>query len=126
MDLNLCGKVAVGTGGSVGIGLAVAEGLAAEGVDLVPAARDGARGHPHRCCLLRPPCAVAVKAATAAGCARVIAETETAFGGADILIDNAGSGTNETILEASDEKWQLYWDLHMMAAVRLSRGPAPR
>ena len=39
MDLGLKGKVGVVTGGSVGIGLAIAEGLAAEGVDIVIAAR---------------------------------------------------------------------------------------
>ena len=39
MDLGLKGKVAVITGGSVGIGLAIAEGLAVEGVDIVIAAR---------------------------------------------------------------------------------------
>ena len=39
MDMGLRGKVAVITGGSVGIGLAVAEGLAAEGANLVLAAR---------------------------------------------------------------------------------------
>ena len=39
MDLGLKDKVAVITGGSVGIGLAIAEGLAAEGVNLVLAAR---------------------------------------------------------------------------------------
>ena len=43
MDLGLGGKVAVVTGGSVGIGLAVAEGLAAEGVHVVLAARGGER-----------------------------------------------------------------------------------
>jgi NADP-dependent 3-hydroxy acid dehydrogenase YdfG len=43
MDLELKNKVAVITGGSVGIGLAVAEGLAAEGVNLVLAARQADR-----------------------------------------------------------------------------------
>ena len=43
MDLGLKGKVAVVTGGSIGIGLAVAQGLAAEGVDVVLAARQAER-----------------------------------------------------------------------------------
>jgi len=43
MDLELKGKVAVVTGASVGIGLAVAQGLAKEGVQLVLCARDEAR-----------------------------------------------------------------------------------
>jgi len=46
MDLALKGKVAVITGGSVGIGLAIAEGLAAEGVNLVLAARLRIRAMP--------------------------------------------------------------------------------
>ena len=50
---------------------------------------------------------------------------EEDFGGADILINNAGTGSNETIMEAPDEKWQAYWDLHVMAAVRLARGLVP-
>jgi 3-oxoacyl-[acyl-carrier protein] reductase len=43
MELGLKGRAAVITGGSVGIGLAIAEGLAAEGVDLLLAARDATR-----------------------------------------------------------------------------------
>jgi NADP-dependent 3-hydroxy acid dehydrogenase YdfG len=39
MDLGLNGKVGAKTGGSLGIGLAIAERLAAEGVNLAPAAR---------------------------------------------------------------------------------------
>jgi 3-oxoacyl-[acyl-carrier protein] reductase len=128
MDLGLRGKVAVITGGSVGIGLAVAEGLAAEGVDLVLAARqperlaDAAQGIATRYQVraLGVPCDVG----TAVGCDALIAAA-TAFGGADILINNAGTGSNETVLEATDEKWQAYWELHVMAAVRLARGLAP-
>ena len=47
------------------------------------------------------------------------------FGGADILINNAGTGSEEKILEAKDDRWQYYWDLHVMAAVRLARALAP-
>ncbi len=43
MDLELKDKVAVITGGSVGIGLAVAAGLAAEGVHVVIIARQADR-----------------------------------------------------------------------------------
>jgi len=43
MDLGLNGKVGAMTGGSVGIGLAIAERLAAEGANLVPAARGAER-----------------------------------------------------------------------------------
>ena len=129
MDLKLRGKVAVLTGGSVGIGLAVAEAFAVEGVDLVLAARqmerleevakDIARTHDVK---VVP---VACDVATQAGVDALVAATEAAFGGADILFNNAGTGSNETIMEAPDEKWQAYWDLHVMAAVRLARGLVP-
>jgi NAD(P)-dependent dehydrogenase (short-subunit alcohol dehydrogenase family) len=129
MDLGLKGKVAVITGGSVGIGLAIAEGLAAEGVNLVLAARDGER---LRTEAERIAAQFGVQAKAAAcdvaarrGTDALIAAAEAAYGGADILINNAGTGSNETVMEAADEKWQAYWDLHVMAAVRLARGLAP-
>lgn len=129
MDLGLAGKVAVITGGSVGIGLAIAEGLAAEGVHLVLAARDADRLHAEAARIeaaygIRA-VPVAVDVASAAGCAALIEAAGAAFGGADILINNAGTGSNETIMEAPDEKWQAYWELHVMAAVRLARGLVP-
>ncbi len=129
MDLGLKDKVAVITGGSVGIGLAVAHGLAAEGAHVVIAARDGSRAAERAGEVASrhgtKAVAVTTDVATADGCAHLVAEVERAFGGCDILINNAGSGSNETILEAPDEKWQHYWELHVMAAVRLSRGLAP-
>ena len=43
------------------------------------------------------------------------------FGGLDILVNNAGTGSAEKDMTAPDEKWYHYWDLHVMAAVRLAR-----
>ena len=129
MDLNLRGKVAVITGGTVGIGLAVAEGLAAEGVNLVLVGRNGRRGDDEAARVADKfgiiATSIAADVATAEGCDAVIKGTVEAFGGADILINNAGTGSNETIAEADDAKWQYYWDLHVMAAVRLARGLVP-
>lgn len=129
MNLGLKGKLAVITGGSVGIGLAVAEGLAAEGADLVISARgkDRVDAEAARLASTHGVTAkgVAADVATAAGCDAVIAAAAT-LGGADILINNAGTGSNETIQEADDAKWQYYWDLHVMAAVRLARGIVPQ
>jgi len=129
MDLNLRDKVAVITGGTVGIGLAVAEGLAAEGVNLVLVGRDKARAEDAAVQVAQRfgiiATAISADVATAAGCDAVIHGTQQAFGGADILINNAGTGSNETIAEADDAKWQYYWDLHVMAAVRLARGLVP-
>src|SRR6202789_1634444 len=132
MDLGLKGKVAVITGGSVGIGLAIAEGLATEGVDVVIAASgfgrvrsEAQRGCPLRKSFGRPARRAGRDVAKREGTDDLIADVKRLFGGADILINNAGTGSNETVMEAPDEKWQAYWDLHVMAAVRLARGLAP-
>jgi NAD(P)-dependent dehydrogenase (short-subunit alcohol dehydrogenase family) len=129
MDLELKDKVAVITGGSVGIGLAIAEGLAAEGVNLVLAARgtERVKSEADRIAGQFGVKAIGVSAdvAKAEDVQRLTADTAAQFGGADILINNAGTGSNETIMEAPDEKWQYYWELHVMAAVRLARGLVP-
>jgi NAD(P)-dependent dehydrogenase (short-subunit alcohol dehydrogenase family) len=129
MDLQLSDKVAVITGGSVGIGLAVARGLAAEGVHLALCARDADRlwavADDIRETFDVRVTAIAADVATTAGIERLVAGVAEDFGGADILINNAGTGSEETILEADDDRWQSYWDLHVMAAVRLARSLAP-
>ncbi|MDP1732058.1 MAG: SDR family oxidoreductase [Devosia sp.] len=129
MDLGLRGRIAVITGASVGIGLAVAEGLAAEGAHIVMAARGGERLSAEATRVANTfgvrTLPVSCDVATAGG-ARELIEAVEAFGGADILINNAGTGSNETIQEADDAKWQYYWELHVMAAVRLARGIVPQ
>ncbi|HET6440351.1 MAG TPA: SDR family oxidoreductase [Anaeromyxobacter sp.] len=129
MDLELKGKKAFVTGGSVGIGLAVAHALAAEGVEVAICARDGERverearaiekAHRVRTLGLR------ADVSRREDIERAVARLDEAFGGLDILVNNAGTGTSETILDAPDEKWTQIWDLHVMAAVRTARGCVP-
>jgi NAD(P)-dependent dehydrogenase (short-subunit alcohol dehydrogenase family) len=129
IDLELKDKVAVITGGSAGIGLAVAHGLAKEGVHILLCARDEPRvakmateiATTHGVMALGIPADLSKPDAIS----RVISKVDETFDGVDILINNAGTGSNETILNAPDDKWQYYWELHVMAAVRLSRGLVP-
>lgn len=129
MDLDLEGKVAVITGGSVGIGLAVAEALAEEGVNLAICARDGERAAERAETIAGKygveAIGIAADVSLPADIEGFVRAVEGRFGGADILINNAGTGSNETILNAADDKWQYYWDLHVMAAVRLARAFVP-
>lgn len=129
MDLGLAGKVAVITGGSVRIGLAVVEGLAQEGVQVALCARDEARVTREAARLadaygIR---ALGVRAdvSRAADVERFAEAVLDNFGGVDILINNAETGSEETILEADDAKWHYYLELHLMAAVRLARALVP-
>jgi 3-oxoacyl-[acyl-carrier protein] reductase len=129
MDLGLTDKVAVVTGGSVGIGLGVARALSREGALVLIAARDRNRAEDAAAEITadsgHPVVAHACDVSTAEGCAGLVEATAHAFGGCDILVNNAGTGSNETILDATDERWLAYWNLHVMAAVRLARGLVP-
>jgi NAD(P)-dependent dehydrogenase (short-subunit alcohol dehydrogenase family) len=129
MDLQLRDKVAVVTGGSLGIGEAIGQALAKEGVHLILCARDKQRVEETAGRISQ---AFKVKAhgiqadvSRAEDIRSLVEQTERLFGGADILINNAGVGSQETILDAPDEKWTYYWDLHVMAAVRLARSLVP-
>lgn len=127
MDVELAGKVAVVTGASKGIGLGIARAFAREGADVLltartaDAVRSAAEEIAHDFGVRAVP--VASDVSTSEGCQAVI-DAAAGMGGADIFVSNAGTGSNETVADAPDEKWQQYWDLHVMAAVRLSRGLA--
>jgi len=129
MDLGLKDQIAVITGGSVGIGLAVAQGLAQEGVHLVLCARDEKRVVDEASKIQEDfgvkALGVQADVTKANDIDDLVTKVDQVFGGVDILINNAGTGSNEKIMDAPDEKWQYYWDLHVMAAVRLSRGLVP-
>jgi 3-oxoacyl-[acyl-carrier protein] reductase len=129
MDLDLRDKVAVVTGGSVGIGLAIAQGLATEGVNVILCARQEERVKTIAQLIQNQNGvrAIGIRAdlSREQDIHHFVDELQKEFQGVDILINNAGTGSEETIMEASDEKWQYYWDLHVMAAIRLSRELVP-
>ena len=129
MDMQLEDKVAVITGGSSGIGEAVAQALAKEGVNLILCARGKERVEETA---FRIANEYKVKTygfqtdvSRTEDIEVLVAKTGKLFEGVDILINNAGAGTNEKILDAPDEKWMHFWNLHVMAAVRLARGLVP-
>jgi len=129
MDLQLKGKTGIITGGSVGIGLAVAEALAREGVNLLLCARNEKRLQAavvdlekrHGVRIFGIPVDVTIND----DIEKIVQFANEKFNAIDILINNAGTGSSETIMDAGDDKWQYYWDLHVMAAVRLVQKVVP-
>jgi len=129
MDLKLKGKNAVITGGSSGIGLAVARKFAEEGMNVAILARGGERARQEAQKIAEEFGVTAVGIACDVSRAEQIDEGVgkifNTFDDIDVLVNNAGTGSEETIMEASDEKWQYYWDLHVMAAIRMSKAIIP-
>jgi NAD(P)-dependent dehydrogenase (short-subunit alcohol dehydrogenase family) len=129
MDLGLENRAVLITGGSVGIGLAVAEEFLKEKADVIICARDGARVEKVTADLKAkyPGAKVYGKSCDVSKLAEIesLVEYVKTLGGIDILINNAGTGSEEKSMTAPDEKWYYYWDLHVMAAVRLSRMLVP-
>jgi len=119
MDLGLAGRSAVVTGASRGLGRAIAEALAAEGVKVTLAARGGET-------LEQTAAAMRATGATvhtvsgdvtnAEDCARIIDEAVQAHGGLDILVNNAGGGyTADDVVE----RFRVSYELNVVSALRM-------
>jgi NAD(P)-dependent dehydrogenase (short-subunit alcohol dehydrogenase family) len=125
MDLHLTDKVAVVTGASKGIGLAVARALVGEGVRVVAGARtvtDELRELESSGSLL----AVSVDLSTPDGPASLVAQSAH-FGGLDIVVNNVGAVTPRTtgFLDVTDDDWLATLNLSLMAAIRTTRAAIP-
>ncbi len=126
MDLHLTGKVAVVTGASKGIGLAVAQALAEEGVHVVAGARQPSddiaqlaeRFQSHF---------VPMDLSTPDGPARLIDEAVATFGGLDILVNNVGAARTRPggFRSITDDEWLETLTLNFLAAVRTTRAALP-
>jgi len=126
MDLHLESKVALVTGASKGIGLAITCALAKEGVRVVAGARefdapmlqfaDSAQVQP-----------VAVDLSTEDGPAHLVEEAVRVFGGIDLLVNNVGAvrPRTEGFLSVTDEDWAWALSINFLAAVRTTRAALP-
>lgn len=127
MQLTLNGRAALITGGSKGLGLAIAKAYAGAGGHVALVAR-GAETLGKAEAEVKAVAAPGVKVATvtadistAEGCERAFAEASRALGQVDILVNNAGTSKRGPFLEVTDEVWQADLDLKLFAAIRLTR-----
>jgi 3-oxoacyl-[acyl-carrier protein] reductase len=129
MELGLEGKVAVVTGGSDGLGRAVAERLSAEGVGVaicarreahlreVAAAIEAATGHP----VLPVPLDIGAPDSAA----RLIGAAVERFGRLDILVNNAGTSAGGRFESLSEEVWARDFETKLFGGVRCAREAIP-
>ena len=134
MELFLAGKTAIVTGGSAGIGLACAEALYAEGVNVVIAARDEMRltsatqQIPQR----KPAMADASLMAVAADMnvpddiARVVETAVRSYGRIDILVNCAGAAVAGSFLDLPDTAFTDAWNLKLLGYIRMVRAVMPQ
>ncbi|HEX3993051.1 MAG TPA: SDR family NAD(P)-dependent oxidoreductase, partial [Acetobacteraceae bacterium] len=120
-NFDLSGRLALVTGSSRGLGLAIARGLAAAGASVLLHGRDVAR---LQACVRDLPHAVGFLAfdvsdtqATNDAFARIKAE----HGKLDILVNNAGVIPRKPLLETTDADWASVIDSNLSAYFRLAR-----
>lgn len=129
MEIRLDGRTALVTGGSKGLGLAMATKFAQSGADVAILARGGdALAAAERSIKAAAKtrveaiqCDVAKAPALEAAWRAVIGN----FGKVDILVNNAGTSQTGKFEELSDELWQADLDLKLFAAIRLARLALP-
>jgi len=122
----LAGRVALVTGGGSGIGRATARRLAAEGACVVVADRDSAAASQVASDLGSADVAVAVTAdvTSEADVAEAVAVTALAFGGIDLVVNNAGLSVSRPLVETTVDDWDLMHDVMARGSFLVSREAA--
>lgn len=124
MDLCIAGRVAVVTGASRGIGLAIARSLAAEGCKVVIVSRDESALNAARKVVGPAPetvLAVVADITREADRERLVATVRRKFGKIDILVNNAGAAFPSPLASVAPEDFQRNRVLNVDAALYLTR-----
>jgi 3-oxoacyl-[acyl-carrier protein] reductase len=127
-DKPLTSKVAVITGASRGIGLAIAKRLAALGAKISICARDAGKLVAAAADLERhgvTVLAVPADVTRPADIATLMQKTEQSLGPVEILVNNAGIGVFAPVQEAKETDWNAVLDTNLKAVFLLCRAIAP-
>lgn len=129
MDLGLTGRRAVVTGGSKGLGRAIAAELLAEGAAVVICSRDQAELDRTAAELAEGGGTVTALACDVTDPGQVesfIADAASALGGIDILVNNAGAARPGRFEELTDADWQADIETKLFSQIRCTRAALPR
>lgn len=130
MQLTMQGRNALITGGSLGIGRAIAAGFVSAGANVAIVARRQDVLGEAKAEIAKAGngkvVTIAADVATAEGCTDAFAQAENALGQVDVLVNNAGSSARAPFVEISDEDWQADIDLKLFGAIRLARLAFPK
>jgi NAD(P)-dependent dehydrogenase (short-subunit alcohol dehydrogenase family) len=129
VNLELTGKTALVTGGSQGIGRAIAFGLSAEGARVAICARDKARleqtAHEIKTKTNAEVLIVPGDLSRLDEVNRVATTVKERLGRIDILVNNAGAIRGGDFLKIPDEQWAGDWSLKILGYVRMARAVFP-